>query len=62
MFQIMLLKQEARVTSSKYRVTTDLENIKNLESSGNLKNGQNFRENSGKFEFLWKNLENSMKM
>ena len=38
-----------------HRVTTNLEN---LENSGNLKNCQNLRENSGKFEFFWKNLEN----
>ena len=31
----------------------------NLENSGNLKNYQNLGEISGKFEFLWKNLENS---
>ena len=36
------------------RVFTNLENMKNLENSGNLKNCQNLRENSGKFELLWK--------
>ena len=35
----------------KNRVATNLEN---MENSGKLKNCQNFRENSGKFEFLWK--------
>ena len=34
------------------RVATNLENMENLEDSGNLKNCQNVRENSGKFEFL----------
>ena len=29
-------------------------NMENLENSGNLKNCQNLRENSGKFEILWK--------
>ena len=42
-----------------YRVATNLENV---ENSGNLKNCENLRENSGKFELLWKNLENSGKM
>ena len=36
------------------RVGTNLENMENLENSGNLKNCQNLRENSGKFDFLWK--------
>ena len=44
---------------SDIRVATNLEN---LENSGNLKNCQNLRENSGKFEFLKKNLKNSGKM
>ena len=34
-----------------YRVATNLENV---ENSGNLKNCENLRENSGKFELLWK--------
>ena len=42
---------------SDIRVATNLANMKNLENSGNLKNCQNLRENSGKFEFLKKNLE-----
>ena len=33
-----------------------------LENSGNLKNCQNLRENSGKFEFFEKNLGNSGKI
>ena len=33
-----------------------------MENSGNLKTYQNLTGNSGKFEFLWKNLENSGKM
>ena len=37
-----------------YRVATNLENMENLENSGNLKNCENLRENSGKFELLWK--------
>ena len=44
------------------RVATNLENTENLENSRNLKNCQNLRENSGKFEFLKKNLEDSGKM
>ena len=48
--------------SSDIRVATNLENMENLENSGNLKNRHNLRENSGKFEFLKKNLENSGKM
>ena len=44
------------------KVTTNLENMVHLESSGNLKNCKNLRENSGKFEFLKKNLENSGKI
>ena len=47
---------------SDIRVATNLENIENLENSRNLKNCQNLRENSGKFEFLKKNLEDSGKM
>ena len=34
------------------RVATNLENMENLENSGKLKNCQNLRENSGKFELL----------
>ena len=34
-----------------YRVATNLENV---ENSGNLKNCENLRENSGKCELLWK--------
>ena len=45
-----------------YRVATNLENVKNLENPGNLKNCEHLRGNSGKFELLWKNLENSGKM
>ena len=37
-----------RSYSPHYRVAT------NLENSGNLKNRENVRENSGKFELLWK--------
>ena len=37
-----------------FRVAINLENMENLENSGNWKNCQNLRENSGKFEFLWK--------
>ena len=37
-----------------YRVATKMENMKNVESSGILKNCQNLRENSGKLEFLLK--------
>ena len=37
-------------------------NLENMENSRNLKNYQNLRENSGKFEFLKKNLEASGKM
>ena len=48
--------------SSDIRVATNLENMEKLENLGNLKNRQNLRENSGKFEFLKKNLENSGKM
>ena len=40
-------------------MATNLENMENLESSGNLKYCQNVRENAEKFEFLKKNLENS---
>ena len=29
-------------------------NMENLENSGNLKNGQNLREDSGKFEIFWR--------
>ena len=39
-----------------YRLAT------NLENSGNLKNCQNLKEKSGKFEFLWVNLDNSGRM
>ena len=35
--------------------------MENLENSRNLKNCQNLKENSGKFEFLQKNLEKSGK-
>ena len=35
-------------------MATNLENMENLEKSGNLKNCQNLRENSGKIEFLQK--------
>ena len=35
-------------------MATKLENAENLDNSGNLKNCQNFRENLGKFVFLWK--------
>ena len=37
-----------------YRVATNLENVESLENSGNLKNCENLRENSGKFELLWR--------
>ena len=47
---------------SDIRVATNLENLENLKNSGNLKNCQNLRENSGKFEFLKKILENPGKM
>ena len=47
---------------SDIRVATNLKNMENLENSENSKNCQNLRENSGKFEFLKKNLENSGKM
>ena len=40
----------------------DIRVATNLENSGNLKNCQNLSENSGKFEFLKKNLENPWKM
>ena len=36
------------------RVATNLENMENLENSGNLENRQHLRENSGKFELLYK--------
>ena len=39
---------------SVFRIATNLENMENQENLGNLKNCQNLRENSGKFEFLWK--------
>ena len=42
-----------------YRVATNLENV---ENSGNLKNCENVRENSGKFELLCKKPGNSWKM
>ena len=35
-----------------HRVAANLENMENLENSGSLKNYQNLRENSGKFEFF----------
>ena len=37
---------------AQYRVATNLENMEHLENSGNLKNCQNFMENSGKFAVL----------
>ena len=43
---------QAQITVSFNRVATNLENKEKLENSGNLKNCQNLRENSGKFEFL----------
>ena len=48
--------------TSQNRVVTNLENMKNPENSGNLKTCQNIRENSGRFEFLHKNLKTSGKM
>ena len=44
-----LFQFEAKESS----VATKLENMENLENSGNLKTCQNLRENSGKLEFLW---------
>ena len=44
------------------RVAINLENIENLKHSGNLKNYQNLRENSGKFELLQKKPGHSRKM
>ena len=35
-------------------MATNLENMENLENAGNLKNRQNLKENSGKFELLYK--------
>ena len=43
------LEDSGIVTS--YRVATNLENV---ENSGNLKNCENLRENSGKFALLWR--------
>ena len=43
-------------------VTTDLENMENLEKSGNLKNCQYLRETQGNLDFCRKNTENSGKM
>ena len=45
------------ICSYLFRVATNLENMENLETSGNLKNCQNLRENSGKFELLKKKPE-----
>ena len=57
MFGDMFLTKIANKGSSlreSSRVATDLQNMENLETSGNLKNCQNLMENSGKFEFLKK--------
>ena len=39
------------------RVATNPENIENLENSGNLRDCQNLRENSGKMKNVWHNCK-----
>ena len=45
-----------------FGVATNLENMENLEKSGNLKNCQNLRETQENLNFCGKNMENSGKM
>ena len=52
--QVHLKRFENSLNKWLNRVATNMENMENLKNSGNLKNCQNLRENSGKFELLWK--------